>query len=535
MKKFFSIIALSIIAFSAIAQRNITVSSSMLSFSTKNELQTDSLPLTLTNPSGIPLAVELKFFTIYGSNAFSCADSVVTVSPGASQTIFIRFNPKHNIFNNSELVLRVKTPNGAFYYNSHSVDLRGQGTYSNTYYSSTQNLEGEALKLALRARLTQGYNTLGYSGARDQMFMFVDNQRTNGQGASVNTLECVYTARTITGYTSRTQAQNAPNDFNTEHTFPQSLFSSTDPMYSDLHHLFPTDNTANNTRSNYPFGIVANPSWQVGGSKFGGNVFEPRDYHKGRVARAMMYFGVRHGANSLVQISYLTPQEAIFRQWNEQFPVTTVDMTRNNNIQTVQGNRNCFVDYPQFMNRLASVSNNADFAPYRQLYVSNNSIFVYDTAEVVFVNTSNMNITLSNHSVTGGYTLVGALPDTVRPNESATIRVKLTTGGTGTLYVVTNVSLNDSIRINLIGSNATKSLTSDEVRIATLENGWELFSPIQGFAGKGYLYDATGKIVKTVALSPNSAAMIGNGELAGGIYILRIETQAGTFTSRLKK
>ena len=47
--------------------------------------------------------------------------------------------------------------------------------------------------------------------------------------------------------------------YNREHAMPKSWFNegSSDqsyPMYTDLHHLFPTDRAVNSMRSNYPYG-----------------------------------------------------------------------------------------------------------------------------------------------------------------------------------------------------------------------------------------------------------------------------------------
>jgi hypothetical protein len=188
------------------------------------------------------------------------------------------------------------------------------------------------------------------------MFMTIDNHKTNGQGATTNTLECVYTGRQITGYTSRTDAQN--QNFNTEHTFPQSFFNSALPMVSDLHHLFPTDNEPNNQRANYPFDTVTSaPSYSNGGSKLGTNggakVFEPRIQQKGRTARAMCYFVTKYQDYS----GFFAGQENTLRRWSLDFGPDTVDLRRNTDAQTFQGNRNPYVDYPQFLERIPSLTN----------------------------------------------------------------------------------------------------------------------------------------------------------------------------------
>src|SRR6185295_4028554 len=183
-----------------------------------------------------------------------------------------------------------------------------------------------------------GYISLGYNLARDSMFMWFDNKKTNGQGASQNTLECIYTGREAIGYTSRSDCQTNFS-FNTEHTFPQSLFASNEPMRSDLHHLFPTDDASNNERADNPFGIVTNATWSVGGSKSNRSIFEPRDQQKGATARAMMYFVLRYQNYN----SFFTSQESILRTWHQNFPNTQIERTRNDDIYGMQHNRNPFV------------------------------------------------------------------------------------------------------------------------------------------------------------------------------------------------
>jgi hypothetical protein len=191
--------------------------------------------------------------------------------------------------------------------------------------------------------------------------MVIDNQRVNGQGATQNTLECVYTGRLAVGYVDRTDAQNNYN-FNTEHTWPQSNFGEQEPMKSDLYHLFPTDNPANAVRSNFPFGkVVSNITWQLGGSKLGLNslgqtVFEPRDLHKGDVSRSMFYFITRYPVN--YGNFFTLTQENIFREWNKLDVVGAVEMARNNAIASLQLKRNPFIDHTEFADRIYSFSTN---------------------------------------------------------------------------------------------------------------------------------------------------------------------------------
>jgi len=264
--------------------QTLSVSSPQLNFGTAFENTPDSLSLIISNNMGHDVNVTgFRFYNTYGSPAFSSNANGFLIPDGSSQTVWIKFSPRHNIFHNSELIIENDGLRGYI-----SVDLNGQGRYSKSYYDSTENKSEEILKTKITGIITQGYLSLGYNLARDSMFMWIDNQRVNGQGASQNTLESVYTGMQAVGYLNRTDCQNNFN-FNTEHTFPQSLFTQQEPMRSDLHHLFPTDNTSNNVRADNPFGIVTSPTWSNGGSLGTSSLFEPRDVQKGASARALMY------------------------------------------------------------------------------------------------------------------------------------------------------------------------------------------------------------------------------------------------------
>ena len=328
--------------------QNFSVSPAQLNFGIVTEVTPDSQQVTISNTTLYDITVTgYRFYNFYGAPAFSTTGGVFMVPAGSSQSIWIKFSPVHNINHNSELFILSDCHCGAL-----RVDLLGQGRYSKSYYNNTENLIEEVLKDSLHDIIGRNYFNAGYSIARDSMFMSYDNLKVNGGGTSSNTIECVYTGRQAVGYTDRTDCQTNYS-FNTEHTFPQNFFNSLEPMRADLYHLFPTDDLANNTRGSLPFGVVNNPTWSQGGSKGNSSTFEPRDVHKGATARAMFYFVVRYQNYS----NFLTSQEGILRQWHDQFPPTAAEITRGNKIFQLQDNRNPFIDYPQFIDRITSISN----------------------------------------------------------------------------------------------------------------------------------------------------------------------------------
>jgi len=375
----------------------ISLSSNTLNFFNQFTGTKDSIALTITNNTATPMQV--ADINLYHGDCFSVNETAFVVPDNGSYTIQVYSEPVQNVRHADWL--QIKSPShpqheGAFVFSF--------SKHADTYYDITFDLYHEDLKAALSTLTSFGYVDLGYSGVRDQMFMSVDNQATNGGGAAQNTLECVYTATQAVGYTSRSDAQNNFN-FNTEHLFPQSFYGSNQPMRSDMHQLRPTLASSNSERGNKPFGVVTNPSWNVGGSKSNNSTFEPRDAHKGDVARAMMYFVLRYQDFN----GFMAPQEAILRQWNIDFPPTAVDSTRNRAIEALQNVRNPFVDHPEFTERIASIAtpNNGPMDPIAQIFTDTlNFLFteVSDSALGYFyiANQGINNLDLSNIQVSGG-------------------------------------------------------------------------------------------------------------------------------------
>ncbi|MBI3233847.1 MAG: endonuclease [Bacteroidetes bacterium] len=371
---------------------SVNISDSTVKFNNTYSSEMSKFKVVLTNKKNKPEVVKIL---LLDTIRFDVSAKTITLAANGSDSLIIYFYPIHNLFYHTEVVLQSSlTPN----IETH-IHISGQGKYKETYYAATENKSEQELKNILQGIITKNHTALGYNKARDYMFMEIDNWKTNGKGASTNTLECVYTGRQITGYTSRSNAQNTPNDFNTEHTWPQSLFNSSDPMVSDLNHLFPTDNTANNVRSNDPFGLVGNPSWQVGGSRAVNGTFEPRDEQKGRTARAMLYFVIRYQNYS----NYLNGQEKILKTWHHQFGPTQSDSIRNEDIYKYQKNRNPFIDHPELVDRITNFSDSSYAANDSSLFVTSNELNFeltdFDTLQkfnIYAYNKGNLSLILGN-------------------------------------------------------------------------------------------------------------------------------------------
>jgi len=200
-------------------------------------------------------------------------------------------------------------------------------------YKSLVGLCGEDFKKKLWKKMATNED-LGYKKARDVMFSNLDN--FGGEVCGVYSGECITT-------------EGIPNHrlFNTEHSWCQS-WGATGKAKSDLHHLFPVKSNLNSKRNNFPFCIVSEVLWEKYGSYFGRSFsdtscFEPPNWHKGELARAMFYFSVRYSR------PIDSEQEDFFRDWSAQYDVSSKEYYRNEDIFTHQGNRNPFVQYPDFV------------------------------------------------------------------------------------------------------------------------------------------------------------------------------------------
>lgn len=329
-----------------------------------------------------------RLFPFRGDTVHSVRWERNWVAAGDSVRVWVKVKPIHNMVHQLPIFLPHSDPMG-----TESLVVTFQGRYSQSYYSSTENLEEAALRTALKNKISSNTTAFSYNTARDHMYGSIDN--VAGQ------VECVYTGRIAT---FNTRAGATANNFNCEHTFPQGFFNSASPMVSDLHHLFSTDETANSQRGNMPFGMVSGSVlWQNGGSKKGTSVFEPRNVHKGAVARAMLYFVLRHQDYA----SHFSPQEAILRTWHDQYPPVTKDINRNNAIYALQGNRNPFTDYPAFLSRITHMLGTTTTTPVHQLALSDDSLVMVfsPTSSLVrykrfsIANTGNQPLLFSNFNV----------------------------------------------------------------------------------------------------------------------------------------
>ncbi|MDI6809162.1 MAG: endonuclease [Candidatus Eisenbacteria bacterium] len=524
-----------------------TLSHDMLDFGDRTVGARDSLSFWIYNDDDTLKVTDINNY----ESVFSVSDTSFVVAPGDSQKVWVYFQTNQNL--NYQDVLLVENTGGD---QTYPLTLKAQADYSSPYYDSTQGLIDEELKTAI-FNLVNGHTDLGYNLARDRMFDTIDN--VNG------TVECVYIGQVINAV-NRTEAQN--QGFNTEHTWPQSL-GAEGTAKSDLNHLFPTDAIPNNVRANYPFGKVVNPTWQNGGSKlgtdsYGSVVFEPRDVHKGDVARAMFYFSIRYNN----PYSFLNQQEAILRTWNKDEPVSQKEANRNNAIQGYQGKRNPFIDHPEFPDRIKSISTSSPTTYAPEISVSPTNLEFESTLpndsldlKITIVNSGNSALSISSISSDSGvFKIIGSV-SSVPAFSYAQITVRFKPESpeetySGTISIDSDDSDESHISVPVSGESGSLVFVREESSSSGFlkdfyvsqnypnpfgkNSNWSSTTVSYSLPGHGFVsikvFNGLGQEIRTIFEGAQSAgshfAIVDGSDLAAGVYYLQVK--AGNH-SQIKK
>lgn len=174
--------------------------------------------------------------------------------------------------------------------------------------------------------------------------------------------------------------------YNREHILPVSFWggSKAEPMYTDLHHIFSTDNATNQKRSAWPYAeVTGSVEWRNElGTKLGYNygysctVFEPADDYKGDVARIYFYMVTcyknkqfsKGGKGYLMftwddtECGFTDKAIKCLLKWHRKDPVSQKEIDRNNKVAQKQGNRNPFVDDPELAEYIWGEKKNEAYA-----------------------------------------------------------------------------------------------------------------------------------------------------------------------------
>ena len=228
-------------------------------------------------------------------------------------------------------------------------------TYTNydkdTYYSSiSSSLSGDTLLANLQSlnskkrQKTMGYSSMGTS-TNTSPYIYTDydpdNVKYDKNGQPYNTsVLSFYSGKSVTGY-------------NKEHVWPNSRGGG--KVDSDIHMPRPTIQSENSNRGNssYVEGMAHSKNGWDPVTAFGkDNCYMGEDI-RGECARIIFYCMVASSSLSLEDDANINYNNSIGKlsdllKWNLNYAVNEREERRNEGAEYLQGNRNPFVDHPEY-------------------------------------------------------------------------------------------------------------------------------------------------------------------------------------------
>lgn len=290
-----------------------------------------------------------------------------------------------------------------------TVDFATAGDGSD-YYDGVDTSSGPALKAWLHNRI-DNHTAYPYTAGTTDTWNIL-NQADEDPANPANILDHYKNE-------SLTKISGGQGPYNREHTWPRSLGFPNDtvnglpnPPHNDIHMLHLTNTQYNADRGNKPYAncdsgctelvTLANgghggtgggdSNWVMGPDGNAGS-FEVWDYRKGDMARAVMYMAVRYegGVNDNGQVEpdlELTDNRSLIvlmnaqtgsgstaymglltdiLAWHAADPPDAGEQLRNEVVYSYQGNRNPFIDHPEwalcvFLNTNCPAANDLIFA-----------------------------------------------------------------------------------------------------------------------------------------------------------------------------
>lgn len=240
-------------------------------------------------------------------------------------------------------------------------------TYSWGYYHNATGTDA-TLKTNLH-NIIDGHTKMSYRA------VWAALKRTDQDADNTDNVVCFYSRRSEPK-TNQDDGSNDADAWNREHIYAKSHghFGTAIGAGTDIHALRASDKSVNNERGSKDF--------EIGGAQLSSTEpradcplcletntsFEPPNAVKGQVARMIFYMAVRYNGDLDSNSVALSVVEGIgtlygsstknngqigdlstLKLWNTQYPPSTEEYRRNNLIHGIQGNRNPFIDHPEWV------------------------------------------------------------------------------------------------------------------------------------------------------------------------------------------
>lgn len=251
------------------------------------------------------------------------------------------------------------------------------------YYDSASGLKGDALRGALH-EIIDDHTRLPYTSSNTDTWDVI-HLADQAEGDDSRILD-LYRNRTF--LKNDHWSSSNTSGWNREHSWPKSYGFSDDGdcnyPYTDVHHLFASDPEYNEARGNIPYdwapsGSEAFPVDDLGFANYRSGEYESGFWEvwplrRGDVARAMFYMDVRyeggtHGVTGCTEpdlrlttdrsdfvwsgsqnlpVAYMGILSTLL-EWHLEDPPDERERRRNDVVFGFQGNRNPFVDHPEYV------------------------------------------------------------------------------------------------------------------------------------------------------------------------------------------
>lgn len=220
-----------------------------------------------------------------------------------------------------------------------------------------QSVLGEFEGDQLLQKIVEDYKpsvVLDYSNARDTMYRVIYNQNDTVYGVYTDYGLFLPEGVDPSVYLY-SNGQN--NGINAEHTYPRSKGAEDGNAKSDLHNLFPAKINVNSDRGSLPFNEINDnqtQNWYYNDiilhnipqtnidkySEQSNAFFEPKESHKGNVARAMFYFFTMYNHEAIAaDPSFFESQINVLCDWHFLDPVDSLEWVRTFEIGKYQDNK----------------------------------------------------------------------------------------------------------------------------------------------------------------------------------------------------
>lgn len=260
------------------------------------------------------------------------------------------------------IILVLGTLFGFAQYQIKSLDLSAQVVQATDYYAALDtSSNGATFRSKLSDLITKTHTKLtSYDGLRD---VFKTSDADPNKSGNI-----------IWFYSGTSVAFNGKfGSTNREHVWPKKGGTAFDGdkernVGSDAHHLRPAEQNLNSDRGSKQFGevptIASNIVPQAGSTSYDnlcylqGNYFYPGKGYRGATARILMYVETRWGDNYNLNFvigagdcKTIGDIETLMK-WHYQEPPTAEEIRRNEAVFKIQGNRNPFIDHPEFATKI---------------------------------------------------------------------------------------------------------------------------------------------------------------------------------------